>query len=267
MLNRNKDMKTLQLTKQSSENEIKDYFKAVLKLAKSQKEYPINFDEVWMLVYEDRRSAIYELKDKFIQDVDFQMVRKKVQASNVAGFVWADDYYLTVPCMEFFIARKVRPVFEVYRKVFHKAAENISLNLTPTRVKTSLEWVKGVREILNLNDSSTLFMLKQVGDPLGLPTPDYTLSKGQLLAPTILLQQHGVQISTREFNQKMMDAGYLKELQRPSSNGKIKYFKSLTERAAGFGENQINPSNPKETQPLYYTDKFENLLRKLQITI
>ena len=169
--------------------------------------------------------------------------------------------------MEFFIARKVRPVFEVYRKVFHKASENISLNLTPTRVKTSLEWVKGVREILNLNDSSTLFMLKQVGDPLGLPTPDYTPSKGQLLAPTILLQQHGVQISTREFNQKMMDAGYLKELQRTSSNGKIKYFKSLTERAAGFGENQINPSNPKETQPLYYTDKFENLLRQLQITI
>lgn len=110
-------MNDIILTKQSSENEIKDYFKAVLKLAKSQKEYPINFNEVWMLVYEDRRSAIYELKDKFIQDVDFQMVRKKVQASNVAGFVWADDYYLTVPCMEFFIARKVRPVLYHYVKV------------------------------------------------------------------------------------------------------------------------------------------------------
>lgn len=30
---------------------------------------------------------------------------------------------LSVPCLEFFIARKVRPVFEVYRKVFHKVAE------------------------------------------------------------------------------------------------------------------------------------------------
>lgn len=31
-------------------------------------------------------------------------------------------YMLSVPCLEFFIARKVRPVFEVYRKVFHKFA-------------------------------------------------------------------------------------------------------------------------------------------------
>lgn len=258
-------MKTIQLTKQSSENEIKDYFKAVLKLAKSQKEYPINFDEVWMLVYEDKHKAVNELKDKFIQDIDFKAVTQKVECSNGIGYSRRIDYYLTISCMEFFIARKVRPIFEVYRKVFHKAAENISLNPTPTRVKTSLEWVKGVREILNLNDSSTLFMLKQVGDPLGLPTPDYTPSKGQLLAPTILLQQHGVQISTREFNQKMVDAGYLKELQRPSSNGKIKYFKSLTEKAVGFGENQVNPSNPKETQPLYYADKFEDLLKQLEI--
>ena len=29
---------------------------------------------------------------------------------------------LSVPCLEFFIARKVRQVFEVYRQVFHKVA-------------------------------------------------------------------------------------------------------------------------------------------------
>lgn len=110
----------LVLSKESSESEIKAYFNAVLELSKSENEYPINFDEVWMLVYEDKKSAIRELKDKFMQDVDFQTVRKKVQASNVAGFVWADDYFLTVSCMEFFIARKVRMVFDVYRQVFHK---------------------------------------------------------------------------------------------------------------------------------------------------
>ena len=112
----------LVLSKESSESEIKAYFNAVLELSKSENEYPINFDEVWMLVYEDKKSAIRELKDKFMQDVDFQTVRKKVQASNVAGFVWADDYFLTVSCMEFFIARKVRMVFDVYRQVFHKVA-------------------------------------------------------------------------------------------------------------------------------------------------
>lgn len=116
--------KDLILTKESSESEIKAYFNAVLKLSQSDNEFPINFNEVWMLVYQDKRSAIFELKDKFIQDVDFQTVRRKVKASNVAGYVWADDYYLTISCMEFFIARKVRPVFEVYRQVFHKVAKH-----------------------------------------------------------------------------------------------------------------------------------------------
>ena len=259
-------MKTIQLTKQSSENEVKDYFKAVLKLAKSKEEFPVNLEDVWPLVYTKKSDAVEALRRDFIEKEDFVSLRQNPQPDSQ----WINpnpkiDYFISVSCLEYFIVKKVRPVFEVYRKVFHKAAENISLNPTPTRIKTSLEWVKGVREILNLNDSSTLFMLKQVGDPLGLPTPDYTHSKGQLLAPTVLLQQHGVQISTREFNQKMIGAGFIKDLQRPSSNGKIKYFKSLTEKAAGFGENQVNPSNPKETQPLYYADKFEDLLKRLEI--
>ena len=111
------------LSKESSEEQIKAYFNAVLELSKKQEEFSINFDEVWMIVYEDKRSAIYELKDKFLQGIDYQTVRKKVKASNVAGYVWADEYKLTISCMEFFIARKVRPVFEVYRQIFHKATE------------------------------------------------------------------------------------------------------------------------------------------------
>lgn len=259
-------MKTLQLTKQSSENEIKDYFKAVLKLSKSKEEFPVNLEDVWPLVYTKKSDAVEALRRDFIEREDFIAIRQNPQPDSQ----WVNpnpkiDYFISVSCLEYFIVKKVRPVFEVYRRVFHKAAEKINLMPTPTRIKTSLEWVKGVKEILNLNDSSTLFMLKQVGEPLGLPTPDYTPSKGQLLSPTVLLQQNGLNISTREFNQKMIEAGLIQELSRPSSNGKIKYFKSLTEKAAGFGENQVNPSNPKETQPLYYTDKFRCLLERLQL--
>lgn len=141
----------------------------------------------------------------------------------------------------------------------------IPQHLTPTKVRASIEWVKGVKETLNLNDSSTLLMLKQVGEPLGLPTPDYTPSRGQLLSPTILLQQHGVNMNAREFNRKMVEVGFIKELERPSSKGKIKHFKSLTEKGALYGENQVNPNNPKETQPLYYKNKFADLLSVLEL--
>lgn len=33
-----------------------------------------------------------------------------------------NTYMLSVPCLEYLIARRVRPVFEVYRQVFHKVA-------------------------------------------------------------------------------------------------------------------------------------------------
>ena len=50
------------LSKNSSESEIKRYFNAILKLAKSNEKYPVNLDEVWMLIYENRADAVRALK-------------------------------------------------------------------------------------------------------------------------------------------------------------------------------------------------------------
>lgn len=59
-----------------------------------------------------------------------------------------------------------------------------------------------------------------------------------------------------------MEFGYMVELERLSHKG-IKHFKSLTEKANGYGENQVSPHNPRETQPLYYTERFAELVGKL----
>lgn len=45
-----------------------------------------------------------------------------------------NTYMLSLPCFEFFIARKVRSVFEVYRQVFHKVADG---ELAPLRMNGS----------------------------------------------------------------------------------------------------------------------------------
>lgn len=257
-----------QLSKTSSSEEIKKYFNAVLKLAKASEEFPVNLDEVWPLVYSEKSKAVRALRDSFIEGVDFQPIAKNGERSESGQFAGGGtDYYLTVSCMEFFIARKVRDVFEVYRKVFHKAAEAVKqLNQpTPTRVRASLEWVKGVKDLLNLNDSSTLTMIKQIGDPLGLPTPDYTPSKGVLKSAGELLKENGCEISAQAFNQKMIEKGFMVELTRPSSKGGVKKFKSITGEGLNYGENQVNPNNQKSTQPLYYEHKFFELLTLLQL--
>lgn len=141
----------IQLTKQSSDSEIKAYFIQVLNLSRSKVEFPVNLDEVWPLVFKFRSDAVRALSKNnlFVKDIDYQVLSTNAQKSGVfpqnaqkSGLFAKNGkksdnkqdegksvmgrpqntYMLSVPCLEFFIARRVRPVFEVYRQVFHKVA-------------------------------------------------------------------------------------------------------------------------------------------------
>jgi phage antirepressor YoqD-like protein len=127
-------MNNIILSKESSNEELKTYFNAVLELSQSNNEFPVNLDDVWMLVYGRKQEAVRALtsNDQFIEGVDYQSVRKDAQQDleNSWGGNNKVDYKLSISCLEFFIARKVRPVFEVYRQVFHKAINNLVLPKT-----------------------------------------------------------------------------------------------------------------------------------------
>ena len=122
----------VQLTKQSTDQEIKAYFEEVLRMSKDSEEFPVNLDEVWPLVFGRKEEAVRALKNDrlFVENIDYQVLRRN--AENLDSFTQrcvkpqagrpTNIYMLSVPCLEFFIARKVRPVFEVYRQVFHKVA-------------------------------------------------------------------------------------------------------------------------------------------------
>lgn len=134
--------------------------------------------------------------------------------------------------------------------------------------KAEMGLVREIADILNLNDSSKLQLLGNVLNNHNLPSnllPTYTDSKGILKSATELLRKYNIQISTRKFNKIMIDKGLLREVERKSTkdNTKIKKFKNLVNTE--FGENQVNPNNPKETQPMYYEEKFEELLKRLEI--
>ena len=110
------------LSLKSTNDEIRKYFIAVLNLSKSKEKYPVNLDDVWMLVYGRKQEAVRALTSEiFIQDIDYQLLRQNAQ--NSIGGRPTIEYHLSVSCLEYFIARKVRPVFDVYREVFHKVNE------------------------------------------------------------------------------------------------------------------------------------------------
>ena len=84
------------LCKASSESEIKAYFETVYKLRESRDEFPVNFDEVWMLVYQDKHKAVKELKDKFMQDIDYKAFNQKVVRALIhnSQFIQCVDYQI-----------------------------------------------------------------------------------------------------------------------------------------------------------------------------
>jgi hypothetical protein len=131
------------LTKSSSEIEIKTYFQRVLELKQSGKEFPVNLELVWPVVYGRKSDAVEVLKKDFIEGVDYQLLRQNPQQDekNWGGHNRI-DYFLSVPCLEYFIARKVRSVFDVYRQVFHRIAEQKPLSTLDLLELT----IKGMRE-------------------------------------------------------------------------------------------------------------------------
>lgn len=121
-----------QLTKQSSDSEIKAYFEGIAKLMQSNEPFPVNLEDVWQLVYATKSKAVQTLRrsELFIEGIDYQSLNQKVQRE--VGGTTRVEYMLSVPCLEFFIARKVRPVFEVYRKVFHKVVDTVQTSTIST---------------------------------------------------------------------------------------------------------------------------------------
>ena len=155
-----------------------------------------------------------------------------------------------------------------YMDRFHKMKDYITKEqYTVSRPKEELECLDVIADILHFNDNSKLLGVRSICDKYGMETsylPAYTPSKGVLKSATELLKEHNSELSVIKFNKKLVELGILKECTRQSTKdkNKVKKFKNLVDTT--WGENQTSPRNPKETQPLYYEDKFKELLEIVQ---
>lgn len=154
-------------------------------------------------------------------------------------------------------------------KQFKKGVKNIlkTIRKTGTYTTTTLfdEKLKAatwLTSYLNLNEVSKLAIAQSIAAPLGLPVPDYVQSKGVMHSASELLRMNNVQMSALKFNSKLVAAGILKEATRQGKT-KLHKFKVITDKGLIFGENQVSPKNPQETQPRWYDDKFAELLKAI----
>nr|UVY35435.1 MAG: antirepressor protein KilAC domain [Bacteriophage sp.] len=109
----------------SDDLSIGSYFEKVLNLSKLGDKFPVNLDDVWPLVYSAKEKAVRTLvsSDQFMQGIDYEILATNGENTTVGRPV--NVYMISISCMEYFIARKVRSVFNVYRDVFHKVINKI----------------------------------------------------------------------------------------------------------------------------------------------
>lgn len=234
-------MNEIILSKSSGSDELKRYFMAILQLSESGNEFPINLDEVWPLVYSEKGKAVRALKNDFMQDVDYKTLAQngKQDFNGSWGGNNKVDYMLTVSCMEFFIARKVRAVFEVYRQVFHKVASGaVPSYQIADPIKRAERWIEEQKKLKAVEQkvieltpkadfADQLFRVESAinigtcGKVLGLPFGRNTLFKK--------LRECGVLLKYRnEPTQRFIDAGYFTLREKPIHTGKGDFMATVT---------------------------------------
>lgn len=254
------------LTKDSNPSDIERYFRGVLELDQQDKVFSVNLDDVWQLAYTRKDAAVRALKANFIENVDYLPLPQNVERSEDGTFIsGGTDYYLTSACLEYFVARKIRPVFEVYRRVFHHAVAQVQQQPSlQEQIQAKLVFANWSAKFLNLNDASKLGIAQKIGKMVGLDdalpqSVNAGTEKPITHAATDLLKSHNVGISAQAFNRMLELKGVVKHATRPGKRGKVHSWYVITPAFDKYGQNQQDPKFQQQTQIRWYDATFMEL--------
>lgn len=236
-------------------------------------EYPVNLNSIWMLVYGRKEEATRALTSdtQFIEGIDYKVIRKN--AENPKGGRPVNEYKLSVSCMEFFIARKVRMVFEVYRQVFHKVSSG---GISRKELALMVIQAEEDKERLQL-ENSLLLKEKEEAKPAIIFTESVKVCNTYILIRDLakIITQNGYKIGERRLYEWMVENNYLIKNKRWSktNNRYVFYYtptQSATERQL-FWVSERPITNPGQ-QPfmsftcyvtgegqVFFVNKFKNL--------
>lgn len=258
------------MTLGDDEISIKKYFAKVIELSNSGEEFPIDLDDVWPLVYSRRDKAINTLvnNEQFVEDVDYKPLPLSVERKDGKGGQNRVNYRISLSCFEFLIAKKVRPVFEVYRRMFHKTVGGLireaSLEEYTKAKRVALEFVF---ETLNVNEVSKINLLNANFSYLGLSLPSYAKTDDATMSASDAIKHYGYEsvINVKKLNIILQEQGYIEKLTRKSTSSKsgVAEFWNVTSKGLEFGENAVSPKSPNETRPRWFVNKFPDLMKRL----
>jgi len=170
-----------------------------------------------------------------------------------------------------FKVRLVNEFFQMREKLQQKPKSEPKPNLSLQEQVFGLETAI---KVLSPSQASKILMLSTLYKKLGLETsylPKYS-DENLTYSLSHLLKKFEVGISAKKLNLTLLEKGYLEIKTRKSTGSvvdektkekkpKMREFKSLTEKGLKYGKNIVSPQNQRETQPHYFENKFEELLK------
>lgn len=151
----------------------------------------------------------------------------------------------------------------------------------PRAIQSPLEaqllFTEASARILNMAESGKLLMLGRVAEANNIPTnilpayaedaPSNSPTGGSLAtkSATALLADYGKPYSIHAFNKALVAIGILEVETRLNSKQEEVSFRKVSEKGLRWGKNITSPQNPREVQPHWHIDRFESLLKLVDI--
>lgn len=103
-----------QLSENSSNVELREYFAFVFSESRESNAFPADLDVLWPIAYKSKKSAVRELKQHFPEGKYFIVEKAARHAPRLHGRR-LDKYYLSLEGFEFFILRHSRRIWELLK--------------------------------------------------------------------------------------------------------------------------------------------------------
>ena len=183
------------------------------------------------------------------------------------------DRDLTDTLMTGYSARMRYAVVRRWRELEGQAEARQTVAANGTKVIGELAIMECFTRLLKPAASSQMMMLTKIAENNGLDAkflpgyavdaaPDSLDGSSMPSKPlTALLKINGIKSAAAPFNWKLRDAGIIKQVSRVNSKKETVYFWSITDKGLRYGKNLTSPQSPRETQPHWYEDRFQELLK------
>ena len=248
------------LTRGSSEKELREFFSAVAEREERGNGFPADLDSVWRLAgYAHRDDAAWDLRANYVEGTDYLCFGQ--------GTPGGADYYLSVPCMEFFALRKWRAAFDAYRDVFRGRRKKQAARRPA--IADKLMWARAARELLALDAEAMWSLMERIAEAEGLPMPERKATEGagngnteepELLPAAELLARSGVKMSARSFNERLKRLGLLQERK---AEGKARGAWELSEAGKAYARQEERYVRIPTPSIRWRADRFGELLGQL----